>query len=264
MWGWRVELGGCDWIRAEWKSDVGVELLDVYNDCGVEDRDGEECCLEGWCQLFLHDLHQQLQSHISNMQKRYSVSANKHLTLPLDFKIGDKVFIKSNNICTTWTSKKLTEKYLGPFEIIAQVGSISFTLHLPDSMRSIHPIFHVSMLEPSTPNEFPNWTPNPEPPIILDSNSEYKISEILDSHIDKWCKCKSLYLVKWAGYEGTDEETSWLPASKLRHASEIISNFHQAYPSKPGPLPLAESWCSLSLQQLVWKKKTFFSFHSLQ
>ena len=83
----------------------------------------------------LDDLHQQLQSHISNAQKRYLVSADRCQTPLPDFKIRDKVFVKSDNICTTRPSKKLAEKYLGPFEIIAQVSSISFTLHLPNSMR---------------------------------------------------------------------------------------------------------------------------------
>ena len=109
----------------------------------------------------LDDLHQQLQSHISDAQKRYSVSADKHWTLRLDFKIRDKVFVKSDNICTTWPSKKLTEKYLEPFEIIAQVSSISFTLRLPDSMRSIYPIFHVSMLEPPLQISLPTESKSP-------------------------------------------------------------------------------------------------------
>ena len=100
----------------------------------------------------LDDLHQQLRSHISDAQKRYLVSTDRCWTPPPDFKIRDKVFVKSDNIRTTWPSKKLAEKYLGPFEIIAQVGSISFTLRLPNSMRSIHPIFHISMLEPFTPS----------------------------------------------------------------------------------------------------------------
>ena len=90
------------------------------------------------------------------MQKRYSTSANKCRTPPLDFKIGDKVFIKSDNIHTTRPSKKLIEKFLGPFEILAKVCSVSVTLRLPGSMPSIHPIFHISMLEPSAPNKFPN------------------------------------------------------------------------------------------------------------
>ena len=73
------------------------------------------------------------------------------------------------------------------------------------------------------------------------TDPEYEISEILNSYIGKQCKCKLLYLIKWAGYEGTGEETSWLPASELGHASEVILDFHLAYPSKPGPLPLIES-----------------------
>ena len=120
------------------------------------------------------------------------------------------------------------------------------------------------MLEPSTPNQFLNLIQIPEPPIIINSNSEYKISEILDSRIDKRCKCKLLYLVKWAGYEGMDEETSWLPASKLGHASEVISDFHLAHPSKPGPLLLVESDVLLtpdsktnSLKKKKYPKKSF-------
>ena len=102
-------------------------------------------------------------------------------------------------------------------------------------MRAIHPVFHVSMLEPSTLNPYPDRTPVPESPIIIDNELEYEISEILDSKIDKRRHCKLLYLVRWAGYEGTDEETSWLPASELGHAMEYISDFHHAYPTKPGP-----------------------------
>ena len=49
----------------------------------------------------LDNLHQQLQSHISDMQKRYSVSADRRRTLLPDFKIRDKVFVKSDNIRTT-------------------------------------------------------------------------------------------------------------------------------------------------------------------
>ena len=37
----------------------------------------------------------------------------------LDFKIGDKVFVKSDNIQTMRLSKKLSEQFLGPFKIMA-------------------------------------------------------------------------------------------------------------------------------------------------
>ena len=182
----------------------------------------------------LDELHQQLRSHISNVQKRYSTSADKHRTLPPDFKIGDKVFIKSDNSHTTQLSKKLTEKFLGPFEILAQVSSISFTLHLPNSMRGIHPVFHISMLEPSAPNEFLNQTETLPPPIIINREMEFEISEILDSKIDKRCKCRLQYLVKLSGYEGTNEETSWITVSKLERTTESVVDFHLMNPDKPG------------------------------
>ena len=102
-------------------------------------------------------------------------------------------------------------------------------------MCSIHPIFHVSMLEPSAPNEFPNQTETPPPPVIINGEMEFKISEILDSKIDKHRKCRLQYLVKWSGYEGTDEETSWIPASELENMTESMVDFHLTNPDKPGP-----------------------------
>ena len=72
---------------------------------------------------------------------------------------------------------------------------------------------------------------------MVDNEPEFEISEILDTKIDnRRHTCKLLYLVRWTGYEGTNEETSWILASKLGHASELVADFHVAYPAKPGPL----------------------------
>ena len=40
------------------------------------------------------------------------------------------------------------------------------------------------------------------------------------------------------GYEGTDEGNSWLPATELDHAQELVTEFHMHYLRKPRPLPL--------------------------
>jgi hypothetical protein len=183
----------------------------------------------------LEELHQQLQKSISEAQVHYQDSADRQRTPPPDFKIGDKAFIKAEFIQTTHPSKKLSKKFLGPYEIISQVGSLSFTLRLLDSMRGVHPVFHVIMLEPETPNTITNQIQHPPPPIDIDGEQEYEIAQVLDSKVDQHRKCKLLYLVKWSRYEGTDEETSWLPATELKHAAELIMNFHLSYPHKPGP-----------------------------
>ena len=96
----------------------------------------------------------------------------------------------------TRPSKKLSEKYLGLLNIIAQAGPLSWTLRLPDSMQAVHPIFHVSMLEPSITNTILDWVQTPPLPVMVDGEPEYEISKILKLN-NRWCLCKLLYLVKW-------------------------------------------------------------------
>ena len=135
--------------------------------------------------------------------------------------MGSHVFVEAQFFRTTQPSKKLTEKYLSPFEVIARVGSHSYTLRLLDSMRAIHPIFHVSMLEPATLNLIPNRIQLPPPPVKIDGEPEYEILETLDSKVDKRRRhCNVLYLVRWAGYKGTDKETSWVLASEIRKRTQ--------------------------------------------
>src|ERR1700723_3989650 len=103
-------------------------------------------------------------------------------------------------------------------------------------MKAIHPVFHVSQLELSTPKTIPNRIQPPPPPVEVDDDIEYKIAKILDSKLNQCWKCKLLYLVGWAGYEGTDQEIDWLVATELTHASELVADFHSVHPSRPGPL----------------------------
>ena len=92
------------------------------------------------------------------------------------------------------------------------------------------------MLEPASPNTIPNHIQPPPPPVIVDGEPEFEISEVLNSKIDNRQKaCKLLYLVRWTGYEGTDEETSWILTTELDHASKLVQDFHKSYPTKPGP-----------------------------
>jgi hypothetical protein len=185
----------------------------------------------------LDELHEELHRQIAEAQCRYQGPADAKRNPALDFKVGDRVFVNAKFLRTTRPSRKLSEKFLGPYEIIAKPGTHSFTLRLPDSMRAVHPVFHVSQLEPAHPNSILNHLEDPLPPVIIEGEPEYEISEILDSKIDNRRRaCKLLYLVRWAGYEGTDEETSWMLASELGNASEVVSAFHRSYPSKPGPL----------------------------
>jgi len=138
---------------------------------------------------------------------QYKLSANSRRQQPPDFQVGQPVFVKSQYFRTTCPSKKLSEKYLGPYEIIAQPSPQSFTLCLPDTMKAVHPVFYVSMLEPTTPNNFQQRSEPPPAPVIIDGELEYEISKIVNSKIDRRRACKLLYKVIWLGYEDTDNDS---------------------------------------------------------
>jgi len=133
----------------------------------------------------LDELQSTLKTEISAAQQRYQKSADAQRSPAPDLKVGDKVFVKAQFFRTTQPSKKLSKKYLRPYKIISQPGTLSFTLCLPESMRSVHLVFHVSMLEPTTSNTFSERIQPAPAPVIIDGESEYEISQIVDSKIDR-------------------------------------------------------------------------------
>ena len=100
----------------------------------------------------LDELQSTLKAEISAAQQHYQKSADVRRSSAPDFKVGNKVFVKTQFFWTTWPLKKLSKKYLRLYEIISQPGTLSFTLCLPESMHSVHPVFYVSMLKPATSN----------------------------------------------------------------------------------------------------------------
>src|SRR3979490_2472395 len=150
----------------------------------------------------LGQLHDALKEQISHAQSRYQTWADAQRLPAREFAIGSSAFFKAQFCRTTRPSKKLAEKFLGPFEIIARAGSHSYTLQLPDNMRVVHLGSHVSMLDPAAPNVIPNRVQSPPPPVKINGDIEYEIAEILDSKVDQRRRhCNLLYLVRWAGYE---------------------------------------------------------------
>ena len=91
------------------------------------------------------------------------------------------------------------------------------------------------MLEPQTPNSIPNCVQPPPPPVEIDDTLEFEVAEILDSKLDRRCRIQLHYYMRWLGYEGTDEEFSWVNASDVTNASDLVATFHSSYPDKPGP-----------------------------
>ena len=112
-------------------------------------------------------------------------------------------------------------------------------------MHSVHPVFHVSMLKPATSNTFSKRIQLASALVIIDGEPEYEISWMVDSKIDCWWACKLLYKVLWLEYEDTGDKSEWIPTSELTYATNLVSDFHIAYPAKPSPLPLSWTHCCI-------------------
>ena len=68
---------------------------------------------------------------------------------PLEFEVGDHVFLKvmpKRGVVRFGKRGKLSPRFIGPFEILERVGTVTYRLALPPSMSGVHEVFHVSML----------------------------------------------------------------------------------------------------------------------
>src|SRR5260370_8405678 len=97
----------------------------------------------------------ELKENIAQAQERYQKNVDKHRTEAPKLKIGDQAYVKAKFFRTRRPSKKLSEKNLGPYNVIGKPGTHSVTLRLPHQFRSVHPVFHVSQLNPARPTPFP-------------------------------------------------------------------------------------------------------------
>ena len=186
----------------------------------------------------IHELQEYLKTQILSAQKRYSEYANARREPPPDLQIGQHVYVDAQHIRTTRPARKLAEKYLGPFEILSQPGPQSFLLRLPEDYKSVHPIFHVSQLEPHFPSSLPHQHQDPPPPVFLDDEGDehFEVSAILDSRLDKRItrRCPIVYLIQWQGYENTDQGREWKKAEDLAGAHDLIEAYHSQHSDRPG------------------------------
>jgi len=74
----------------------------------------------------LDELQSTLKAEISAAQQCYQKSADARHSPAPDFKVGDKVFVKAKFFQTTWPSKKLSKKYLRPYEFICPCSNLLY------------------------------------------------------------------------------------------------------------------------------------------
>lgn len=171
----------------------------------------------------IKDISEETKAMINIAQEWHKEQADKRRTEEPEWQIGDKAWLSRKNIPTDRPSEKLDYRRLGPYEITEKIGTRAYRLKLPPTMK-IHDVFHVSMLEKVTKDNF-NREPVPLPPVVVEGEEQYEVEEILNSRM---FNRRFEYLVRWKGY-GLGE-ASWEPSTNVQNAKEEIERFHEKNP----------------------------------
>ncbi|MBW0549531.1 hypothetical protein O181_089246 [Austropuccinia psidii MF-1] len=180
----------------------------------------------------IQSLPQDVKRELEVAINRFKRHVDKSRACPPVFNTGDMVWLSSKNIISTRPTKKLSERWLCPFPILRKVRTHAYHLKLPSQWKSIHPVFHISLLKPFKTSIIPNRHEEPLPPIIIEEEEEWEVSQILDSKIKRE---KLWYLVEWKGFNQDSGRSTWEPTENLKNCPELVKNSHSLYPEKPGP-----------------------------
>lgn len=164
-------------------------------------------------------LHENLRLDLMFVRQQMTRQANTKRIEGPTLKGGDKVYLLRRNIKSNKPSKKLDAVKLGPFKSRGQKGPVSFELGLPKKLR-IHPVFHLSLLEPATPdatlqNEVEDLDPETQEP-------SYEVERILK---ERTVRGQKQYLVKWTGYDHT--ENTWQVKGDFNSMKPILDFHHR-------------------------------------
>ena len=148
--------------------------------------------------------------------------------------------LNAKNIRTKRPTKKLSPRLYGPFKVLEKRGNRALKLDISPRWK-IHPVFHVSLLEPYKDSDRPNGEQPPRDPEDVEGDMEWDVEKIVKSQIipytrkvrrvDKEFKVLR-YFVKWAGC--SEDENTWEPQEGLVKAREIVKKFHRENPEMPG------------------------------
>ncbi|GJZ04646.1 putative reverse transcriptase domain-containing protein [Tanacetum coccineum] len=146
-------------------------------------------------------------------QKSYADVRRK----PLEFQVGDRVMLKVSpwkGVVRFGKRGKLNPRYIGPFKVLAKVGTVAYRLELPQQLSRVHSTFHVSNLKKCLSDE-PLAVPLDE--IHIDDKLHFveEPVEILEREIKKLRRSRiPIIKVRWNSKRGP--EFTWEREDQFR------------------------------------------------
>lgn len=177
-------------------------------------------------------LHAELKAELQHAQDAQALAFNRHVLPAPELQPGQLVWLLRRNIKTSRPTIKLDHRRLGPYPVFCKRGESSYQLTLPSYLSRLHPVFHISLLEPySDPSEFrPHASPEP---VELDPESDpaLRIQDVLDA---RKIGHRFEYLTRYKDADASED--SWVPLSDFPSSLDsILERFHRRHPKAPRP-----------------------------
>ncbi|GJT66365.1 putative reverse transcriptase domain-containing protein [Tanacetum coccineum] len=112
--------------------------------------------LDGDAQLTSPEIVHETTEKIIQIKKRIQAARDRQKSYadtrrkPLEFKVGDKVMLKVSpwkGVIRFGKWGKLNPRYIGPFRIIAKVGTLAYRIELSVQLSRVYSTFHVSNMK---------------------------------------------------------------------------------------------------------------------
>ena len=131
--------------------------------------------------------------------------------------MGDWVFLKLSpwkGVVRFGKRRKLSPRYIGPYEILERVGPVAYRIALPPELSRMHDVFHVSMLRKYISD--PSHVLESQPvDLKFDLSYVEQPVKILDWKTQT-LRSREISLVKVLWRSHTVEEATWEPEEQMR------------------------------------------------
>nr|GEU66406.1 putative reverse transcriptase domain-containing protein [Tanacetum cinerariifolium] len=176
----------------------------------------------------------QIKSRIQDARDRHKSYADVRRK-PFEFQVGDKVMLKVSPwkvVIRFGKREKLNPRYIGPFKILAKVGTVAYRLELPEQLSIVHSTFHVAKLKKCMADE-PLAIPLDEIQVDDKLNFIKEPIKIMDHEVKRLKQSRiSIVKVRWNYRRGP--EFTWERETKCKRSTLIFSQImHQRQIPRP-------------------------------
>ena len=166
-------------------------------------------------------VHEEAEAALRKTQEEMKRYADKGRKETEKWEKGDRVLLSTKDLVfKKRPTKKLMERYVGPYVIEEVVSLNAVKLRLPSSIR-IHLVVNVSQIV-RYKKQVKGQKKEEEKPVEVEGVEEWEVEKILNK---KKTKGVEKYLIRWKGF--TAEGDIWERRENLKNTKELIEEFER-------------------------------------